>query len=115
MYLYLGAAGDVPVPAKYDEDNKTDIAVWRPSTGTWYIQQSSDNQVVTHQLGSDTARDILVPADYDGDGKADPAVWQASNGTWTIKQSSNNQVVTQQLGATGDVAGKHRRKGKNVF
>jgi RHS repeat-associated protein len=104
MYLQFGVAGDVPVPAKYDSDNKTDLAVWRPSEGTWYIQQSTNQTVVTHQLGSDVAKDILVPADYDGDNKADVAVWQQSNGSWTIKQSSDNQIVTQQLGATGDVA-----------
>jgi len=37
-----GSLGDTPVPGDYDGDGKTDIAVWRPDSGVWYIQKSSD-------------------------------------------------------------------------
>ena len=36
-----GSLKDVPVPGDYDGDRKTDIAVWRPGDGNWYIRNSA--------------------------------------------------------------------------
>ncbi len=39
--MYWGAPGDVPVPGDYDGDGFTDVAVYRPSTGVWFVPNSS--------------------------------------------------------------------------
>ncbi|MBV9209494.1 MAG: hypothetical protein JOZ52_02630 [Acidobacteria bacterium] len=37
-----GVSTDSPVPADYDGDGRTDITIFRPSTRTWHLIQSSN-------------------------------------------------------------------------
>ena len=67
----------------FDGDGKSDVSVFRPGNGAWYLQQSSAGFTgVTFGFGTDK----LVPADFDGDGKTDIAVYR--NGTWYLLRSS---------------------------
>jgi hypothetical protein len=34
--IQFGLPTDIPAPADFDGDGKTDIAVFRPKSGTWY-------------------------------------------------------------------------------
>jgi hypothetical protein len=79
------------VPGDYDGNGTDDRAVYRPSSGFWFVQ----NQAVV-QWG--LPGDLPVPGDYDGNGTMDRAVYRPSTGTWFVQ----NQV-TVQWGLPGDV------------
>lgn len=58
----FGLAGDIPQPADYDGDKKSDLAVFRPSTGIWWINRSSDSVVTNAAWGS--ATDLPATSPY---------------------------------------------------
>jgi subtilisin-like proprotein convertase family protein len=85
----------------YDGDGKTDISIFRPSNGQWWIQNSSSSSTIVHTFGTST--DMPVRGDFDGDGKNDVAFWRPSNGTWFVLRSSNLSFFAGPFGATGDI------------
>ena len=81
----------------FDGDGKADVSVFRPDSGTWYLQQSNAGfTAIAFGLSSDK----LVPADYDGDGKTDIAVYRG--GTWYLQRSQLGFTGIQ-FGATEDI------------
>jgi hypothetical protein len=86
---FTNIAAVAPPPARaarfdFDGDHSSDVAIFRPSNGTWYYSPSSSGGSRAIQFGQ--AGDIPVAADYDGDGVTDAAVYRG--GTWYVLGSS---------------------------
>jgi hypothetical protein len=72
------------VPAQWDEDPETDLAVFRPSNGKWYVQDGA-----TVAFG--TSGDVPVPGQYDADPEADRAVFRRAGGRWYVEGQTSVQ------------------------
>jgi hypothetical protein len=88
-------------PFDYDGDGKSDISVWRPSDGIWYIIQSGSASVRAQGWGLNG--DKVAPADFDGDGKTDLAVFRPSESNWYINNSATDTVSVAGWGLPGDM------------
>ncbi|HVF46194.1 MAG TPA: CHRD domain-containing protein [Pyrinomonadaceae bacterium] len=100
--LSTPAVDDLIAPADYDGDGVSDIAVFRRSTGFWYIIESSTGNPRYEQFG--TTGDTVAVGDYDGDGRADLGVvrLQGSNYVWYIRESSGGAQRVVFWGSPGD-------------
>jgi hypothetical protein len=102
-YIYTGGSGRLLAveDANASAAPPTDLAIWRPASGEWWVMGSAGSQQVTQAWGLST--DKTVPGDYDGDGKTDFSVWRPSTGTWYIVNSSTGGTGQFPFGASGDL------------
>jgi len=80
--------------ADFDGNGRSDISVFRPSSGMWFV-----NGILTTGFGVST--DIPVPGDYNGDGRVDIGVFRPSTGFWYVNYTGGGGIAAN-WGATGD-------------
>jgi N-acyl-D-amino-acid deacylase len=71
----------------FDGDGQLDTAVYRPSSGEWFVRPSNP-AAATRRVVFGATGDVPVRGDFDGDLRRDPAVYRPSTGTWFWLESS---------------------------
>ncbi|HEY0715125.1 MAG TPA: hypothetical protein VGF45_20765, partial [Polyangia bacterium] len=94
------SSGDRVVVGDYDNDLRTDRALWRSSTGRWRIGKSFSGGINDTIWGVNG--DHLIAPDFDGDYSTDIAVWRPSNGTFYWIDSADGQGWQRQWGQNND-------------
>jgi hypothetical protein len=78
----LSTCSYVPVVTKsradWDGDGRTDLTVFRPSNGNWYLKHSSNGNIGVVTWGVST--DSPAPGDFDGDGRLDLTIFRPTAG-----------------------------------
>jgi len=83
----------LPVRNDFERDGHSDIAVFHPASGTWFIQESESGAVRTQNWGWSAV--TPVTGDYDGDAIADFAVYWPNTGLWFVLFSGGGGTVKE--------------------
>ncbi len=84
----------------YNGDRKTDWAVFRPSTQSWYIYSLNQfgGSIMTFARPTDT----IISGDFNGDRLADFGLYRPETGLWFVVDR-NGPIIYQQWGAPTDI------------
>ncbi|MBV9302291.1 MAG: VCBS repeat-containing protein [Acidobacteriaceae bacterium] len=100
-----GAFGDVPLSGSFIANTsggpESDLVVWRPSTGTWWIANGTKS--ITEQRAFGAPGDLPIGGDFDGDGTSDVAVWRSFDRSLYFTPSTNPTTTSiVSLGVAGN-------------
>jgi len=103
-YFYGTTDGALPFdgpPADFDGDRKTDVSIYRPSSGQWWHRRSTNSVVQAATFGLST--DVPTPGDFTGDEVDDRAFFRPSTGQWFVLRSDNLTFFAAPFGVSTDI------------
>ena len=89
----FGTTGDIPVSGDWNNDERTEAGVYRPSTHSFYLDYNGNGAwngaVIDRQYDFGTTGDIPVSGDWDHDGYSKIGVFRPSTHIFYLDYSGN--------------------------
>ena len=82
--INFGQAGDIPLIGDADGDGLANLILYRPSNGTWLIDNNGGGILKSTSVYGGQPGDIPVVGDLNGDGRLDRAIYRPSEGNWHV-------------------------------
>jgi PKD repeat protein len=91
------------VTGDWNKDGTTDVGVFRPSSGNWYLETTQTGEV-NKAFHFGTNGDNPVTGDWNKDGTSDVGVFRPSSGNWYLETTQTGEVNRAfHLGTMGDL------------
>ncbi|NCC51682.1 MAG: hypothetical protein EOM20_10745 [Spartobacteria bacterium] len=90
-YAFLIRKGQL-TPNDFDGDDRTDLAVFNPTDGMWYIHLSESGEAATLQWG--WAHFVPVTGNYDGEEGCNIGVYGLLSGDWYLYIDDGEMIYT---------------------
>ncbi|MCC2334724.1 hypothetical protein [Cellulomonas wangsupingiae] len=106
LCFVFGQAGDQPVVGDWDGDGQPTPGVFRPSTGTWYLSNSTFAQSGADiVLGYGSPGDVAFTGDWDNNGTDTVGIYRPSNRGFYLRNANTSGKAdgTFYWGLPGDV------------
>lgn len=84
----------------FDGDGRSDLSIFRPSTGVWWILNSGTTASYS-AVPFGISTDKITPADFDGDRKTDFSIFRS--GVWYVFNSQTSTFRVESWGLAADV------------
>jgi hypothetical protein len=114
-YLKVYKPGDLPITGDWNGNGLTQLGLFRPSTGEWFLDYNGDRNWdgcnKDRCLSSfGTAADLPVSGDWNGTGTSKIGVFRPSTGDWFLDLNGNGQwdgcgidLCVTNFGQAGDI------------
>jgi hypothetical protein len=104
-YIYAGSQLVAVEDANANSSPPSDLAVWRPTGGVWYVINGQTQAQTGFSWGQ--SGDNPQPGDYDGDGRTDFSIYREDAATheyvWWINYSSTGGYTSVSFGLSQDL------------